>query len=279
MERYGGAVYAVCRQCLGDAHLAEDATQMTFQRLFRRAGKLRFACLGRYLKRTAKSVSRDISRKRSAISASEMSFDQFDEPARQMFLGSLAIGCGPISDERAIAAVQWAIEHLNSDGNRDAVMLHILEGCTLQGVADTLNISKHGLKKRLNRGIDELLTIMKAQGYSCSFALLALTFRRLRIAAPAGLPARIAQSIRQPAPPPAMHPRLLSPLRLISALAAIIALVSALAVAFLPRSSRVQTQATQQGEGTQQLAAASSPDSTPAAATLQNVAPTAAVST
>jgi RNA polymerase sigma factor (sigma-70 family) len=58
LKRYGPMVMDVCRRVVGDEHLAEDAFQVTFLLLSRRARSIRdYAALGGWLHRTARRVA------------------------------------------------------------------------------------------------------------------------------------------------------------------------------------------------------------------------------
>ena len=278
MRRYRGFVYSLCRSCLRDAHLAEDATQLTFHRLSRRARKLRFTCLDRYLKRTAKSISRDMARDRAKRSI-EISLEQLCDERPDVVRRALTHPNIGIAEERTRATVLWALDRLDNCDRREAVALRILEDCSVQGIADVQNITRESAQKRVNRGVQELQRILRAEGYCCSFAMLALVFYRLRIPVPPGVHIKMPASGTAPPGSFVSVSRLLSPPKLFSALAAIIALTSALVVALLPRAQRIQAQSMQQTQAVQPVQAVSSQQATLSAASPEIIAPPAVVET
>jgi RNA polymerase sigma factor (sigma-70 family) len=185
VARYIGLVYSTAfRTVAGDAHLAEDVTQMVFIQLARKAGRLSpDVALGGWLHRAtcnvAATVTRGERRRRAREGqAAEMSTMQDDHTADN--LAELA----PVVDE--------AIEELASD-DRKAILLRFFEQREFASVGRALDVTEDTARKRIDRALNRLETLLRRRGVSFSAAALG-TFLAVEAvkAAPAGLAVGIA---------------------------------------------------------------------------------------
>ena len=141
VRRHGEMVYRTCRRVMGNHANAEDATQMTFTALAASAGELAdYRSLGGWLYSTAWHVSRHLMRSDEARGRRE----------------SKAIRPGPTDmngepDDAALQELYRALEMLPPE-YRDAIVLHHLQGMTIEEVAGVLAANSGTIASRLSRG-------------------------------------------------------------------------------------------------------------------------------
>ena len=150
-QRHSRRVYQICRRDLGDPHLAEDASQVVFALLARKAHTLNCqGSLSGWLVKTAGFVSSNTrSRERRRLRQEweayrSASNAQHENPARN------------IDIQEAIAALPSTDARL--------VMLRYYEGFSLAEVANTIGTSEVAARKRMSRAIDKLRDRLREQG-------------------------------------------------------------------------------------------------------------------
>ena len=178
VSRYVDLVYsAAIRLVNGDAHLAEDVTQTVFADLARMAGKLaRGSMLGGWLHRhtcfvaskVMRSERRRLAREREAV---EMNASE-DHSAANFAL------IAPVLDE--------AVNQLGTE-DRTAIMLRYFEQKDFRSVGEALGSNEEAARKRVDRALNKLESLLKVRGVALSGAALATVLTAQTVsAAPAG---------------------------------------------------------------------------------------------
>jgi RNA polymerase sigma factor (sigma-70 family) len=138
---YGRLVYAVAHSILGERGLAEEATQQTFVKAWRSAGKVDPSReLAPWLATIAKRVSIDIYRRETRRSAKPLETVPADDPA----LVSPAVAVEQASD---VWEVRRAVSLLPVD-EREIVRAQHFEGLTHEEIAGRLGIPMGTVKSR-----------------------------------------------------------------------------------------------------------------------------------
>ena len=135
--RYGPMVLRRCRQMLRDEEAAVEAMQDTFVQILRRQGRLQIQHPSSMLYRVATNtcLNRIRSRKRRP------------EDADQDLLVRIASAPEPdIVEARDLLRLAFAQE---KPSTRTIAVLHLVDGLTLQEVADEVGLSVSGVRKRL----------------------------------------------------------------------------------------------------------------------------------
>ncbi len=198
VDRHGGLVYSACCRWLGDHHLAEDAAQATFIVLARKAGKLgEKTVLADWLYKTARYVVLQLKRETARRTARERKAGEEaartapSHPARDVAWGEVR----PILDEEIV--------HLPK-ASRQAVLLHYLEGRSLEETAQALKITPDAARMRVNYGVEKLRARLVRRGVTPSvLALTAFLTTNTAEAAPAALGASLHTAAMQTAGPAA----------------------------------------------------------------------------
>ena len=162
VRRHGKMVLGVCRRVAGSA-CAEDAAQIVFISMLRRAESLSTrAHIGGWLYRAAWNVASRARRDAAARRANEI------QAARQR--------PQPVASEFAdnTAAELHRALNLLPDAYRDAIILHHLEGNTIEQVSRILEAPVGTIAARLSRGRQMLRAQMEANGIVVSSATLAV---------------------------------------------------------------------------------------------------------
>jgi RNA polymerase sigma factor (sigma-70 family) len=187
VERYVNLVYSTALRLVeGDAHRAEDVTQMVFADLARKA-RTRWLppdlMLGGWLHRNTCFVAAKVmrgerrrqSRERRAVEMNALT----EAPTNMTELA-------PVLDE--------AINCLRSK-DRAAIVLRFFEQQDLRGIGETLGMSENAAQKRVRRALDQLRILLKARGVALSATALATLLTAEAItAAPASLAAVVTGS-------------------------------------------------------------------------------------
>lgn len=179
VARYVDLVYsAAVRLVNGDTHLAEDVTQTVFADLAGTARKLSGeVMLGGWLHRHTcfvaskllRSERRRLARERQAVEMNALE----DHSAAN--LASVA----PILDD--------AINQLGAE-DRTAILLRFFEQRDFQSVGAALGSNEDAARKRVDRALDKLESLLKKRGVAFSAAALASALGTQAVtAAPAGL--------------------------------------------------------------------------------------------
>jgi RNA polymerase sigma factor (sigma-70 family) len=186
VSRYVDLVYsAAVRLVNGDTHLAEDVTQTVFADLARTAGKLsRESMLGGWLHRhtcfvaskVMRSERRRLAREREAV---EMNASEDHSAANSALIA-------PVLDE---AVNQLGVE------DRAAIMLRYFEQKDFRSVGEAMGSNEEAARKRVDRALNKLESLLKVRGVALSGAALATALATQTVtAAPAGFALTISSA-------------------------------------------------------------------------------------
>jgi RNA polymerase sigma factor (sigma-70 family) len=189
VTRYVDLVYsAALRQVGGDAHLAHDVTQSVFIDLARKAGSLSSrTVLGGWLYTSAHYAAAKVvrterrwrAREEEANSMREISNDSSAEPAWDEL--------GPVIDQ---------VMHELNQGEREAVLLRYFEKKQLGEVGAKLGVSEDAARKRVDRALDKLRSLLARRGVmSTTAALVGVLGTHSVTAAPAGMAVSVAGAV------------------------------------------------------------------------------------
>ncbi|MBN1675779.1 MAG: sigma-70 family RNA polymerase sigma factor [Kiritimatiellae bacterium] len=169
VERFGPLVYSAARRRLRDHQLAEDAAQMTFAILARKAAGLgRKPSLAGWLWRTAMNVAGDITRERAARARRERRWDA-EQPV---------VPDAPW--ERIAPELDAALAALSARA-RDALIARYFLGKSHRAIGEELGIREDAARMRVRNGVEKLRAALSGRGLAVSSALLA-TFLSSRTA-------------------------------------------------------------------------------------------------
>ena len=181
VARYLNFVYsAAVRRTGGDAHLAQDAAQLVFTDLARKAGALpKDVVLAGWLYRATHFATAQLLR-------AEHRRQQREREAVAMN----ALETEPMADwEQIRPLLDEALDRLN-DRDRNAVLIRFFERRTLAETGRALGASEDATRKRINRVLDKLRAYLSRRGVTTTVAALAAAISANGVqAAPAGLAA------------------------------------------------------------------------------------------
>lgn len=183
VRRYIDPVYSRCKRELGDAHLAEDATQAVFVVLARKAQKLkRGVVLSGWLFQTARFACASMRRTESKRKEKEREAGMMRMKERseaQADRGGDGMG---VLDE--------ALETLRN-GDRDVVLLRYERGLSMVEVAEELGVSEAAVRQRLSRAVARLQKKLAASGAIAAAEGVPVMLERAVQRAPVGLGAKL----------------------------------------------------------------------------------------
>lgn len=151
-DRHMKLVYSTCRRDLSDAHAAEDATQLVFILLARKAKTInRGASIPSWLFSTARYVCRDLIKSEIRCRRREAAVQIMEAPA----------------EDRA----EWnVVEPLLNDAlasltpsDREAVLLRYYAGMSLKEIAGQIGTSDDTARKRVSRALERLRRYIQGQ--------------------------------------------------------------------------------------------------------------------
>lgn len=176
---------AALRQTNGDASLAEDATQVVFTDLARKAARLtRHTSLAGWLytsTRYAAAALRRAEQRRSAREQEAHAMNQLLQPA----------GTDP-AWEQLRPVLDEAMHDLKAD-DREAVLLRYFEHLPLAAVGARLGVTENAARMRVDRALDKLRGALAKRGVtSTAGALAVILTAQAASAVPAGLAASIS---------------------------------------------------------------------------------------
>jgi RNA polymerase sigma factor (sigma-70 family) len=168
VRRHGPMVYAACRRELYDRHLAEDATQVVFLLLARKAGSLAdVSHVAGWLFRVARLAARNVAR-------SERSY--------RRTAGALVPDVDRIPRTRAATGrdlfdeieprLNAALAALRGQ-DREPILLHYLEGRSWIEVGAMLGTTADTAQKRASRALETLRRRLRPAGAAVPLAVLA----------------------------------------------------------------------------------------------------------
>jgi RNA polymerase sigma-70 factor (ECF subfamily) len=147
-QRYGPMVLRRCRQLLKEQTKAEDAMHDVFVELLRREGQLHEQAPSSLLYRIATNVSlnRLRSERRRPVTSDDSLLDRI-----------AALGDG--EGEGSVSAARQLLSRLfgsEPESTRVIAVLHLQDGLTLEQVAEEVQMSVSGVRKRLRRLREQL---------------------------------------------------------------------------------------------------------------------------
>lgn len=185
VERHVDMVYATALRQVGDAHLAEEATQAVFIALAKKArGLSSSTILAGWLFRAAQFAAAKVQR-------SEVRRKHWEQQAAQM---------EPNPSDSAAAWEQMSPqlnEALNElkETDRDALILRFFESKSMAQVGRLLGTTEGAAKMRIARALEQLRGIFSARGIAVPVTVLAAALSTSSTqAAPVGLAATVTTS-------------------------------------------------------------------------------------
>ena len=188
VRRHLAPVYAFAlRRVGGDAHLAEDVTQIVFTTLARKASSLTDRqTLGGWLCRTTHFAARDIvraeRRRRTREQEAQIMEDDASGSATKVGWGKLQ----PVLAE--------TLGELN-EADRDAVWLRFFEERSFAEVGARLRLTENAARMRVERALDKLHGLLARRGVTSTDAAVGIALSgQVTVAAPAGLAASVTSA-------------------------------------------------------------------------------------
>jgi RNA polymerase sigma factor (sigma-70 family) len=172
-------VFATALRQVGDHGAAEEITQNVFVALAQAAGKLKsHPTIAGWLHRTTLNKSREWLR-------SELRRNRREQVAVSR---ELAAAEGDSVWSPLVPLLDEALLKLG-EPDRQAVIMHYLEGQTFQEVGSTLGVAEDTVRKRVNRCLDELSHFFRRRGFEVPMAVGAPLFALSVHTAPSSLAA------------------------------------------------------------------------------------------
>ena len=180
VRQHVNLVFATALRQVGDAGAAEEITQNVFVALAQAAGKLgSHPTIAGWLHQTALNKSREWLR-------SELRRRRREQVAVNL---ELARAEGDSVWSPLVPLLDEALLELR-EPDRQAVILHFMEGRTFHEVGSALGIGEDAARKRVNRCLDQLTHFFRRRGFAApALAAGAPLFALSSHAAPAGLAA------------------------------------------------------------------------------------------
>ncbi len=163
VERHGPMVLRVCRHVLADGHLSEDAFQVTFLLLARRARSIHDPdALAGWLHR----VARRVALRARAANGRRRQWEETRSADVEV------VGVDPLMSEELGAIIHEEIDRL-ADVQRLPILLCALEGLSHEEAAQRLRWPVGTVKSRLVRGRRRLQTRLARRGLAPAMTILA----------------------------------------------------------------------------------------------------------
>ncbi len=188
VERHIDVVYSAALRQLRDPHAAQEAVQSAFLTLASKAGQLpRATLIAGWLHRAVHFAARNLRR-------AEARRRHWEEEAAMA--NHTDDNEGALSDE-VLPRMDGALAELG-ESDRDAIVLRFLQQKSLRDVAVALGTTEEAAKKRVQRALERMRSMLLRQGVTISVALLAAGLAKMPVtAAPVGWSATLAGSVAQ----------------------------------------------------------------------------------
>jgi RNA polymerase sigma factor (sigma-70 family) len=186
VRRHLPVVYsAAVRQLPGAPHLAEDAAQMAFVLLARKASSIApNVIVAGWLHRSTRFAVKQILRAERRRVAREQASFVMNEISRETEATSAQVD--PLLDE--------ALDSLNTP-DRDVLVLRYFEHKSFAEISSIKGLSEDAARKRINRAVDKLRRFFSRRGIATTASLLNVSLAASTMAAPpAGLGAVITKA-------------------------------------------------------------------------------------
>ena len=186
VQRHVGLVYSTALRHLGgDAHGAEDVTQVVFAALARKAGSLsHHRALAGWLYLGAHHAAAQAVRTEQRRRAREQEAQTMHELTSP--------GSPPADWDRVRPVLDDALRELRDD-DREAVLLRFFEQRPFDAIGAALHVTEDAARMRVARALDQLHTLLAKRGVtSTSSALAAVLANQAAATAPAGLAASVS---------------------------------------------------------------------------------------
>jgi RNA polymerase sigma factor (sigma-70 family) len=184
VDRHLNLVYSAAMRIVnGDAHLAQDITQLVFSNLARKArGLPANVLLAGWLHRDARFTALEWLRKENRRAKRE----------REVATMSELESAGKIEWSRLRPVLDEVLDELDDD-DRHTLLLRFFEQQSLAQVGSTLGIAEDAARKRTSRALERLRGVLTKRGIHSTSEALAESFAsHATVAGPVGLAATIA---------------------------------------------------------------------------------------
>jgi RNA polymerase sigma factor (sigma-70 family) len=187
VSRHGPRVLRVCRRALGDEHEAEDALQVTFLLLAKKAEELHVnRSLAPWLHAVACRVTAD---------ARKATVRRRDHQRKLTVMGSIRVSDFTDDDDERAAILHEEIGRLSAK-LRSAVVLCDLDGLSHQRAAAVLGWPVGTVKSRQSRGRERLRHRLSLRGFASSAGALVFLLHSARTVAAEVSPAFVDSTAR-----------------------------------------------------------------------------------
>lgn len=163
-KQYKNLMFKTSLEILGDEYLAEDAVQLSFERIIHNIHKINNNDNSKtrsFLVTICKNISRDIIRNRSQLINSANFFDDIEGEISYNIFDPLQI----VLDQMMMDQIVECIYKLK-ENYRDVMLLKFYHDYDYIIIAKLLNIPPATVRKRYERGKGELLSILKRDGFN-----------------------------------------------------------------------------------------------------------------
>ncbi len=181
VRRHVNLVYSCAlRQVNGDAHLAQDVTQLVFTDLARKAGAIAsHRVLAGWLFTSTRFAAAKVVRGERRRHAREAEAHLMDELSRDP--------AAPLDWARVRPVLDEVLGELG-DSDREAILLRFFEGRDFASVGARLNVTDNTARMRVERALEKVRARLERRGVkSTGAALAAALAHQAVVAAPAGL--------------------------------------------------------------------------------------------
>ncbi|MCI0540766.1 MAG: sigma-70 family RNA polymerase sigma factor [Verrucomicrobiales bacterium] len=162
VERHAGLVFGSALRQVRDAHLAQDVTQAVFILLARKAPNLRKGTI----------LSGWLFQTTSFVASRAVRAEQRRQRREQEAFAMQQLSSTDKAWQRIEPVIDDALDRIGR-ADRDAVLLRYLEGKTLREVGAALGVTEEAAKKRVNRAMERLRTVLTRSAVSLSTGLIA----------------------------------------------------------------------------------------------------------